>query len=59
MSNATTHETRSHRSKRNYKPVYKTIRNKDARDRKKRHRFARLAAAGRDWLNGFGAGGRK
>jgi hypothetical protein len=48
MSNAITHEIRSHRSMRSYKPVYKTIHNKDAKDRKKKHRFVRLASAGRD-----------
>lgn len=59
MSCATTHEARSHRSKRNWKPVNKTMRNKEAAWRKKRRKFASLAASGRDWLTTFGVGGRK
>lgn len=47
MSRESTHTIRSHRSKRTYKPVNKTMRHKEAKSRKSRRKLL----AGMEFMN--------
>lgn len=57
MSSKTTHEIRSHRSKRSYKPINKAMRHADARRRKEVRNFIGSVGSGMSFMDKFFAKG--